>query len=87
MKIRVYFRDSSRVFPPDQGEKSRSQDDSEKSDFRTVQMRIGETIRIIPRANPRIVLIIKKIGVFLAGRSNPVSIAPKMAAIAAARPR
>ena len=36
MKIRIYFRDSSRVFLPDQGEKSRSQDDTEKSDFRTV---------------------------------------------------
>ncbi len=32
-----------------------------------------ETIRIIPQINPRIVPFIKKMGISLAGRSNPVS--------------
>jgi hypothetical protein len=36
MKMRDYFRDSSRIFLPDQGEKCRSQYNTEKSDFRTV---------------------------------------------------
>jgi hypothetical protein len=45
MKMRVYFRDSSRIFLPDQGEKCRSQDNAEKSDFRAVQMRVGDAKR------------------------------------------
>jgi hypothetical protein len=36
MKMRTLFRDSSRVFLPDQSQKCCSRDNTEESDFRTV---------------------------------------------------